>query len=186
MLVVVVIGIAYFVSTLVIASVSRSLCWRFRVGLTERSPFCFTRGCPTYTDRGCQTYTVPFSLTKDQRSKRYTILSVLAVHQPFYISICLSTLPTQHTTFSTQMRMSSFWFCFSYPLYLHRITFRSHSIFYTRVGIAKTIEHQYINIQKLQSKSITSYWLSHFIIWPRLLPVKSRTVIGCLRGEISP
>ena len=26
-------------------------------------------------------------------------LSVLAVHRPFYISICISTLPTQHTTF---------------------------------------------------------------------------------------
>ena len=28
-----------------------------------------------------------------------TILSVLAVHRPFYFSICISTLPTQHTTF---------------------------------------------------------------------------------------
>ena len=27
------------------------------------------------------------------------ILSVLAVHRPFYISICISTLPTQYTTF---------------------------------------------------------------------------------------
>ena len=28
----------------------------------------------------------------------YTIrVSVLAVHRPFYISICISTLPTQHT-----------------------------------------------------------------------------------------
>ena len=27
------------------------------------------------------------------------ILSVLAVHRPFYILICISTLPTQHTTF---------------------------------------------------------------------------------------
>ena len=34
-----------------------------------------------------------------QRSKRYTLLSVSAVHQPFHISICISTLPTQHTTF---------------------------------------------------------------------------------------
>ena len=43
-----------------------------------------------------------FSLTKaGQCSKRQTILSVSAVHQPFYISfsICISTLPTQHTTF---------------------------------------------------------------------------------------
>ena len=30
---------------------------------------------------------------------RKTILSVLAVHRPFCISICISTLPTQHTTF---------------------------------------------------------------------------------------
>ena len=29
-----------------------------------------------------------FSLTKGQCSKRYTMLSVLAVHRPFYISIC--------------------------------------------------------------------------------------------------
>ena len=27
------------------------------------------------------------------------ILSILAVHRPFYISICIATLPTQHTTF---------------------------------------------------------------------------------------
>ena len=40
-----------------------------------------------------------FSLTKGQCSKRQTILSVLAVHRPFYISNCISTLPTQHTTF---------------------------------------------------------------------------------------
>ena len=33
-----------------------------------------------------------FSLTKGQRSKRYTLLSVLAVRQPFYISICISIL----------------------------------------------------------------------------------------------
>ena len=39
-----------------------------------------------------------FSLTKGQRSKRQTLF-VSAVHQPFYISICISTLPTQHTTF---------------------------------------------------------------------------------------
>ena len=35
-----------------------------------------------------------FSLTKGQCSKRQTIL-----YRPFYISICVSTLPTQHTTF---------------------------------------------------------------------------------------
>ena len=40
-----------------------------------------------------------YTLTKGQCSKRWTILSVLAVHRPFYISICISTLPTQHTTF---------------------------------------------------------------------------------------
>ena len=28
-----------------------------------------------------------------------TLLFVLAVHRPFYISICISILPTQHTTF---------------------------------------------------------------------------------------
>ena len=39
-----------------------------------------------------------FSLTKGQHSKRYTLLSVSAVHQPFHISICICTLPTQHTT----------------------------------------------------------------------------------------
>ena len=27
------------------------------------------------------------------------ILSVLVVHRPFYILICISNLPTQHTTF---------------------------------------------------------------------------------------
>ena len=44
-----------------------------------------------------------FSRTKGQRSKRQTILSVLAVHRPFYISICISTLPTQHTTFTVSV-----------------------------------------------------------------------------------
>ena len=39
-----------------------------------------------------------FSLTKGQCSKRQTLLSVSAVHRPFYISIYISTLPTQHTT----------------------------------------------------------------------------------------
>ena len=34
-------------------------------------------------------------------SKEADILSVLALHRPFYISICISTLPTQHTTFMT-------------------------------------------------------------------------------------
>ena len=29
----------------------------------------------------------------------YTVLSLLAVHRPFYISICISTMPMQHTTF---------------------------------------------------------------------------------------
>ena len=32
---------------------------------------------------------VSLMLTKGQRSKRQTLLSVLAVHQPFYISICI-------------------------------------------------------------------------------------------------
>ena len=31
--------------------------------------------------------------------KTTTILSISAVHQPFYISICISTLLMQHTTF---------------------------------------------------------------------------------------
>ena len=43
---------------------------------------------------------VCFSLTKGQCSKHQTILSVLAVHRPFHIYICISTLPTQHTKFN--------------------------------------------------------------------------------------
>ena len=35
------------------------------------------------------------------------ILSVLAIHRPFYISICISTLPTQHTTFNLIINSSS-------------------------------------------------------------------------------
>ena len=35
-----------------------------------------------------------------------TILSVLAVHRPFYISICISTLPTQNTTFISILDLS--------------------------------------------------------------------------------
>ena len=44
-------------------------------------------------------YILRFCLTTGLRSKRQTLLSILAVHQPFYISICISTLPAQHTTF---------------------------------------------------------------------------------------
>ena len=42
------------------------------------------------------------SLTKGQRPKR--LQSISAVHGPFYISICISTLPTQHTTFKFKER----------------------------------------------------------------------------------
>ena len=49
----------------------------------------------------CFLFIFCFSLTKGQCSKCWTILSVLAVHRPFYISICISTLPMQHTSFMT-------------------------------------------------------------------------------------
>ena len=42
------------------------------------------------------------SLTKGPRLKRYNLLSISAVNQQFYISICIGTLPTQHTTFIEQ------------------------------------------------------------------------------------
>ena len=34
-------------------------------------------------------------------SKRQTLLSISAIHQTFYISICIQTLSIQHTTFIT-------------------------------------------------------------------------------------
>ena len=34
------------------------------------------------------------------------LLSVLAAHRPFYISICISTLPTQHTTWASVAQSS--------------------------------------------------------------------------------
>ena len=45
-----------------------------------------------------------FSLTKGLRARNIRIyypywIRILAVHKPFYISICILTLPTQHTTF---------------------------------------------------------------------------------------
>ena len=49
-----------------------------------------------------------------------TIISVSAVHQPFYISICISTLPTQHTK-SMSMHVSvgaSFSPSVSQPVYV--------------------------------------------------------------------
>ena len=64
------------------------------------------------SDRSC------FSLTKGQCSKRQTVLSALAVHQPFYISICISTLPTQHTTFIYQISCSCFILIPSFDLFL--------------------------------------------------------------------
>ena len=39
-------------------------------------------------------------------SKRQTLLSVLAVHQRFHISICISTLSTQHITFIINLLLS--------------------------------------------------------------------------------
>ena len=42
---------------------------------------------------------ISFSLTKGRRSRRWTLLSISAVHQLFYISICIWTLPTADTTF---------------------------------------------------------------------------------------
>ena len=49
-----------------------------------------------------------FSLTKGQRSKRWTILSVLAVHQPCYISICIL-----YTTYFPPRLGQSYWWSFS-------------------------------------------------------------------------
>ena len=40
-----------------------------------------------------------FLFLSDEGPMLETLLSISAVHQPFYISICISTLPTQHTTF---------------------------------------------------------------------------------------
>ena len=45
-----------------------------------------------------------------QRSKRWILLSISAVHQTFYISICISTLPTQYTTFIERRKLVSVWF----------------------------------------------------------------------------
>ena len=59
-----------------------------------------------------------FSLTKGQHSKRYTILSVLAVHQPFYTSICISTLPTQRTTFYSNSQLTKQCVCHNCVLQL--------------------------------------------------------------------
>ena len=38
------------------------------------------------------------TVVKKRQAVSGTILSVLAVHRPYYISICISTLPTHHTT----------------------------------------------------------------------------------------
>ena len=38
----------------------------------------------------------------------YTLLSVSTVHQPFYISICISTLPTQDTTLISHLTLVGF------------------------------------------------------------------------------
>ena len=46
-----------------------------------------------------------FCLTKGQRSKHQTLLSVSAVHQPFHILIGISALPTQHTTFMSKIQV---------------------------------------------------------------------------------
>ena len=42
-------------------------------------------------------------MNSKEAKEAYTLLSVLAVHRPFYISICISTLPTQHTTFKINL-----------------------------------------------------------------------------------
>ena len=42
---------------------------------------------------------LPICIVKSNVLMVWTLLSISAVHQPFYISISISTLPTQHTTF---------------------------------------------------------------------------------------
>ena len=42
-------------------------------------------------------------MNSKEAKEAYTLLSGLAVHRPFYISICISTLPTQHTTFKINL-----------------------------------------------------------------------------------
>ena len=51
---------------------------------------------------------LPVRIVKDFLSDEApTLESVSAVHQPFYILICISTLPTQHTTFITTFLYTS-------------------------------------------------------------------------------
>ena len=44
-------------------------------------------------------YYLFLSLWRRANARNVRLLSVLAVHRPFYVSICISTLPTQNTTF---------------------------------------------------------------------------------------
>ena len=82
-----------------------------------------------------------FSLTKGQCSKRQTILSVLAVHQCFYISIYISTLPTHHTTFIYNIYVSHIFLIFQYLFFVVSIfTFQMilgvlGFVFWTEVSI---------------------------------------------------
>ena len=50
------------------------------------------------------------------------VVSALVVHRPFYISICISTLPTQHTTFTLLVVVCFFnikhEFCTNFKVYL--------------------------------------------------------------------
>ena len=74
------------------------------------------RACPYIRLSMCQSIRLPMYQSVRQSTilsdegpmlERPTILSVLAVHRPFYISICISTLPTQHMHVSVRPSFST-------------------------------------------------------------------------------
>ena len=108
-----------------------------------------------------------FSLTKGQCS----ILSVVAVHRPFYISNCISTLPTQHTTFIS----ITYWptvtricICYVFVLFFPSCTMKlSFSLFHT-IQAKKELDQYTVLLYGPHTQSVTWYLYNYRITEPPL------------------
>ena len=74
----------------------QSITLTFRLSLNETFKYLYI--CNLVSQTGVH-------LAKKQKKSQWNLthFSVKKVHQPFYISICISTLPTQHTTFISKL-----------------------------------------------------------------------------------
>ena len=84
----------------------------------------------TLTISGKFTRSLSLLFSLSSTSTLLSILSVLAVQRPFYISICISTLPTQHTTFIILLSVYHHYNCHHN---CHHSHFHSHCHSYSHI-----------------------------------------------------